>query len=54
MHPPVIMPADFVMSRQMLLGVEAKAERTTGAGLHGDHPALKDPSLARTEPTDAA
>ena len=54
MHPPVIMPADFVMSRQMLLGVEAKAERTTGAGLHGDHPALKDPSPARTEPTDAA
>jgi hypothetical protein len=53
-YPLVIMPADFVVSRRMLLGVKARAERTTGAGLHGDPPALKDPSPARNEPTDAA
>ena len=29
----VIIPADFVMSRQMLHGVKARAERTTAADL---------------------
>ena len=29
-----VIPADFVMSRQMLRGVQARAERTTAADLH--------------------
>jgi hypothetical protein len=32
-HPAVIVPADFVMSRQMLGGVKERAERTTAADL---------------------
>jgi hypothetical protein len=32
-HPAVIVPADFVMSRQMLHGVRERAERTTAADL---------------------
>jgi hypothetical protein len=29
-----VIPADFVMSRQMLRGVKTRAERTTAADLH--------------------
>lgn len=42
-----IIPADFVMSRQMLRGVKARAEQTAAADLHGRHseavPPVKSP-----------
>jgi len=33
-HPLVIMSADFVMSRQMLRGIKARAGQTTAEALH--------------------